>query len=81
MVCPKLSDGECEKLKLVCPQTYDLKMINHEKCKVFRESGGVLKAVKTSKTNGSKAAVTSKRAKASIKKAAKKTSRKIVKKR
>ena len=45
MVCPKLNDGNCDKLQLVCPQNYDLKMIKHERCSVFKGKGGLLKKV------------------------------------
>jgi hypothetical protein len=81
MVCPKLSDGNCQKLQVVCPQNYDLKMINFEKCSVYKKSGGLLRKVsgnvkvskisRKSATPKKKAAKTAKGAK-STKKASKK---------
>jgi len=37
MVCPKLSAGKCKITKKTCLQKYEIKMIRHNDCRVYKK--------------------------------------------
>ncbi|MFA4820410.1 MAG: hypothetical protein WC613_05645 [Candidatus Aenigmatarchaeota archaeon] len=49
MVCPKLSAGKCKINKKTCLQKYEIKMVRHKDCRIYKKSPTKAKSKKVKK--------------------------------
>ncbi|MEK6888463.1 MAG: hypothetical protein AABX14_05965 [Candidatus Aenigmatarchaeota archaeon] len=49
MVCTKLSAGKCKITKKSCMQKYEIKMVRHKDCRIFKKGATKAKPKKITK--------------------------------